>query len=233
MKKSQKIKLCPPPHPINTLYGLNSFYTYFISFPLSSTLYAMSNNWSPDLQMWCDILNTPSSQVPSIPDEFVDASLLHHRFNVSPTLCPRALFQPPSPLSSYPLYPYPPPTAALSTDAPPPYPYSHPPISGSTSLLHHIHTLHHMDIGHIHTFLPQPVVRRVVMLLQHMHTLHLWNIHTLHINLFTLGGENSGGAKNTFQTTQALPRITKRNEWTRGNEKNFVVTNFIISFSLF
>jgi hypothetical protein len=90
-----------------------------------------------------------------------------------------------------------------------------------------------MDIGHIHTFLPQPVVRRVVMLLQHMHTLHLWNIHTLHINLFTLGGENSGGAKNTFQTTQALPRITKRNEWTRGNEKNFVVTNFIISFSLF
>jgi hypothetical protein len=29
----------------------------------------MSNNWSPDLQMWCYLLYTPTSQAPSIPDE--------------------------------------------------------------------------------------------------------------------------------------------------------------------
>jgi hypothetical protein len=35
-------------------------------------------NWNPDLQMWVDILNIPVSQVPPTPDEFGDASPLHH-----------------------------------------------------------------------------------------------------------------------------------------------------------
>jgi hypothetical protein len=53
-------------------------------------------------------------------------------------------------------------------------------------LIHHIHALHlnYIDIHHIHSLLPQPVVRRVVLLLNHIHTLHLRHIHTLYLNLF-------------------------------------------------
>jgi hypothetical protein len=53
-------------------------------------------------------------------------------------------------------------------------------------LLHHIHTLHHMYSRHIHIFLPEPMVRLVVMLLHHIHTLYLRYIHTLYLNLFIL-----------------------------------------------
>jgi hypothetical protein len=42
-------------------------------------------------------------------------------------------------------------------------------------LLYHIHTrhLHYMATHHIHILLPQLVVRQVVLLLKHIHTLHL------------------------------------------------------------
>jgi hypothetical protein len=53
---------------------LSSFHTHFISFSLSSPPYAISNNWSLDLQMWCDILNTLTSQAPPVVDKFIDAS---------------------------------------------------------------------------------------------------------------------------------------------------------------
>jgi hypothetical protein len=65
---------------------------------------------SPDLQIWCDLLNTPpipASQSP-IFDEFVDASLLHCRSDASSTPRPNALFQLTPPTFSYPpLYEYP------------------------------------------------------------------------------------------------------------------------------
>jgi hypothetical protein len=64
---------------------LNSFHTHFIIFPLSCSLYAMPNNWSPNLQMWCDLLNTSTLQAPPISDEFTDASPIHHQSNASPT----------------------------------------------------------------------------------------------------------------------------------------------------
>jgi hypothetical protein len=36
-------------------------------------------NWSSELQIWVDILNTPISQAPPTPDEFGDASPLRRR----------------------------------------------------------------------------------------------------------------------------------------------------------
>jgi hypothetical protein len=65
------------------------------------------------------------------------------------------------------------------------------------TLLHHFRTLilwpvvrrvllHHMYSRHIHIFLPEPVVRLIVMLLHHIHILYLRYIHTLYLNLFIL-----------------------------------------------
>jgi hypothetical protein len=56
------------------------------------------------------------------------------------------------------------------------------------AFLYHIHTLHlhHVDTCHIHTLLPQSVVRRVVILLHHIHSLHFWHIHILHLKLFIM-----------------------------------------------
>jgi hypothetical protein len=42
-----------------------------------------------------------------------------------------------------------------------------------------------------------------------------------------------GGGENTSQTTQALARIKKRNEWTHRDEKNLVGVKFILSLPFF
>jgi hypothetical protein len=152
----------------------------------------MSNNWSPDLQTWCNLLNTLISQAHLTPDEFVDASPLHHRSNASSTPHSRSLFQSPPAQPSYPLpyhyppYPYPAHPISGSSGGntptpypyspPPPYPYPAPPVGGSSG-------------GSAHPPYsyppPQLVVRWVVLLINHIHTLHLRHIHTLHLNLFT------------------------------------------------
>jgi hypothetical protein len=87
-------------HPINISHDLISFHTlpsYFHYLLYSSTLNIMMNyNWSPELQTLVDLLNTLVSQAPPTPDEFDDASLLHHRSSALPTPRSQALFQPPS-----------------------------------------------------------------------------------------------------------------------------------------
>jgi hypothetical protein len=143
-------------------------------------------NWSLELQMCVDLLNTPVSQTPPTPDEFSDASPLYRRSSALPTPRPLALFQPlptqplyPPPYQ-YPPYSYPPPPIGGSSggNAPPPYTYPPPSVGGSSNenapplCIHTIH-LHHIATHHIHTLLPQSVVRRVVLLLNHIHTLHL------------------------------------------------------------
>jgi hypothetical protein len=47
------------------------------------------------------------------------------------------------------------------------------------------------------------------------------------------GVEHSGGRENTSQTTQALARIKKRNEWTHEDEKKLVGLKFTILLSFF
>jgi hypothetical protein len=157
----------------------------------------MLNNWSLDLQTWCDLLNTPILQDPPTPDELADASPLHRWSNASPTPRPHTLFQPPPPQPSYPPpyhyppYAYPPPPVSGSSggNAPPSYPY--PDLHHMDT--HHIHILHLWSVVHqvvvllhrIRILLPQSVVCQVVLLLNHIHTFHLRHIHTLHLNLFT------------------------------------------------
>jgi hypothetical protein len=76
--------------------GLSSFPTHSFSFLLSSPhTYAMAN-WGPDMQTWCDLLNTTPIPTTQALDEFVDSSLLRGRFDASLTPHPHALFQPES-----------------------------------------------------------------------------------------------------------------------------------------
>jgi hypothetical protein len=116
-KKNLNILNFAPHHPINTPWFELIPHTFH---PVSSPLYIMLNNWSPNLQMWCDLLNTPTSQAPPIPDELADASPLHRRSNASSTPLPHTLFQPPPPQPyHYSLYQYPTPPVGGSSDAPP------------------------------------------------------------------------------------------------------------------
>jgi hypothetical protein len=180
--------------------------SYFHSLLHSSTLYVILNNWSHDLQTWCDLLNTMISQAPPTPDGLADASPLYHRSNTSSTPCSRALFQSPPPQSSYPPpyhyppYPYPsPPVGSSSGDnAPPPYsypplppygytpyPYYPPSISGSLDGNAPPPYSYHPPPAYPYPP-PQPVHSR--------------------------GGDNSGGGDNTSHTTQAPSMMKKRNE---------------------
>jgi hypothetical protein len=45
------------------------------------------------------------------------------------------------------------------------------------------------------------------------------------------GGDNSGGGENTLHTTQAPAMMMKRNKWTRNDDENLIVLNFIILLS--
>jgi hypothetical protein len=105
----------------------------------------MTNNWSPDLQTWCDLLNTLILQATLISDELVDALPLHRRSNASSTPRPRALFQSPPPQPSYPRI----------TILPIHTFHLWPVVYRVVMLLHRIHTpyLHHIYTHHIHILL--------------------------------------------------------------------------------
>jgi hypothetical protein len=58
-------------------------------------------------------------------------------------------------------------------------------------------------------------------------------IHSGGQTIHSGGVEHSGGRGNTSQTTQALARTKKRNEWTHEDEKKLVGLKFTILLSFF
>jgi hypothetical protein len=77
IKKILKIQNFIIHPPINTPPTVEAHFTPFelISTLLYTTLSNTMSNWTPDMQSWFDLLNTPPT---TTTDEFIDSSLLHH-----------------------------------------------------------------------------------------------------------------------------------------------------------
>jgi hypothetical protein len=148
-----------------------------------------------------------------------------HRSSASPTPRPQALFQlPPTQLFyprpyHYPPYPYPPPLVNDSSDGntSPPYPYPPPPLYGYPLYSYHLPP----TSGSSDSPAPRPYPYP---------SPPTYPYHPPQL-VHSGGGDNSGDGENTSHTTQAHSRTKKRNEWTRNDEKNLVLVNFIISLS--
>jgi hypothetical protein len=123
------------------------------------------------------------------------------------------------PPTAPPPYPYHRHLVGGSTSAPPPYPYPTPPPYGYSPYSYPPPIFSGSTGGHapsIYSYPPPPVCSYPVPQPIHYRS-----------------GDNSSGGENTSRTTQTLTRMKKRIDWTRSDEENCVVLNFIILLSIF
>jgi hypothetical protein len=170
----------------------------------------MSNNWSPDLQTWCDILTPLQSPllclsapltVRCFTNIMPPCSISTTSAVVSSTIWIPVIF-----LAS---------TFSRCFDG---LSWPHHILTLHLRplllqmLLRHIFTLHlhHMDSRRIHTLDLHSPLRGA--LIRHIHTLPPAYSYPPPQLTHSRGGDNSGGGENTFQTTQAPGRTKKRNE---------------------
>jgi hypothetical protein len=213
----------------------------FYSLLHSSLLhYVMPNNWSPDTQMWCDLLNTPISHAPLAP---TSSSPVQCLVNTTPsrylsTIFTSTIISSPIALSSpypyapppvggsssayaHPPYPYPPPPPPVGdssgANAPLPYPYPPPPLYGYPP----------------YSYPPSPTGGSSGGPTPQPYSYHPPSIYSYPPpqHAHSGGDDNSSGGDNTSDITQTSSRMKKRNEWTPVDEGKLVLLNFIISLS--
>jgi hypothetical protein len=134
----------------------------------------------------------------------------------------------------YPSYPYPPPLVVASTGAPPSYTYPPPPVIALMGVPLSYPYPPSPPYGYpLYPYSPPPVAASTGAPPPYSYLPPPAYPYPPHQPTHSGGGDNSGGGKNIPQMTQALGRIKKRNEWTRGDEEKLVGLQLILSLSFF